>query len=85
MIFFFILRFNEDTGETVEGSVLGAKKTMENLGLKYTFFENGDEIAEAYPALEGCRVKPYSGVCKDNAGHIKASKACKSLMKAAGD
>lgn len=69
-----LLFYGEDTGETVEGSVLGAKETMDNLGLPYTFYETGDEIANAYPSLEGCRGKPFSGVREDTAGHIKASK-----------
>lgn len=65
--------------------MLGAKQTMENLGLEHTFYENGDEIAEAYPALAGCKGMPYAGVFEDNAGHIKATKACKAMLKAAGD
>ena len=82
---FSLLIFPSDTGETVEGSVLGAKQTMENLGLKHTFYETGDEIAEAFPALAGCKGQPYAGVCEDTAGHIKASKACKAMLTAAGD
>ena len=69
-----LLFYGEDTGETVEGSVLGAKAVMEKLGLPHTFYATGDEIAVAYPALAGCKGKPYSGVCEDSAGHIKASK-----------
>lgn len=80
-----LLFYGEDTGETVEGSVLGAKQVMENLNLPHRYFETGDEIADAYPALEGCRGKPYSGVCEDTAGHIRASKACNAMAKAAGD
>jgi sarcosine oxidase len=80
-----LLFYGEDTGETVEGSVLGAKETMENLNLPHTFYATGDEIADAYPALEGCRGKPYSGVCEDTAGHIRASQACHAMVKAAGD
>ena len=84
-ISFSIFILTSDTGETVEGSVLGAKQTMENLGLEHTFYENGDDIAEAFPALAGCKGMPYSGVCEDTAGHIKASKACKAMITAAGD
>lgn len=69
-----LLFYGEDTGETVEGSVQGAKEVMDKLGLPYTFYSTGDEIADAYPSLEGCRGKPYTGVCEDKAGHIKASK-----------
>lgn len=83
---YLILSFlTSDTGETVEGSVLGAKQTMENLGLEHSFYENGDDIAEAFPALPGCKGMPYSGVCEDTAGHIKASKACKAMITAAGE
>lgn len=69
-----LLFYGEDTGETVEGSVLGAKEVMETLNLPHKFYATGDEIADAYPALESCRGKPYSGVCEDSAGHIRASK-----------
>lgn len=69
-----LLFYGEDNGETVEGSVLGAKRTMEKLNLPHTFYETGDKITEAYPALAGCKSKPYSGVVEDTAGHICASK-----------
>ena len=69
-----LLFYGEDTGETVEGSVLGARKVMEKLKLPHQFFASGDEIAEAYPALAGCKGKPYTGVCEATAGHIRASK-----------
>ena len=69
-----LLFYGEDTGETVEGSVEGARQVMEKLGLPHKYYATGDEIADAYPALEGCRGKPYSGVCEDTAGHIRASK-----------
>jgi len=80
-----LLFYGEDTGETVEGSVLGAKETMEKLNLPHTFYATGDQIADAYPALSGCRGKPYSGVREDTAGHIRASQACSAMAKAAGD
>ncbi|KAL3787355.1 hypothetical protein HJC23_004380 [Cyclotella cryptica] len=80
-----LLFYGEDTSETVEGSVLGALKVMERLGLPHKFYATGDDIANAYPALESCRGKPYSGVCEDTAGHIRASKACEAMAKAAGD
>lgn len=80
-----LLFYGEDTGETVEGSVLGAKEVMTKLNLPHRFYETGDDIADAYPVLEGCRGKPYSGVCEDTAGHIRASKACKAMAQAAGD
>uniref|UniRef100_A0A7S1BGW0 Glutamate/phenylalanine/leucine/valine/L-tryptophan dehydrogenase C-terminal domain-containing protein n=1 Tax=Corethron hystrix TaxID=216773 RepID=A0A7S1BGW0_9STRA len=69
-----LLFYGEDTGETVEGSVLGAKEIMDKLNLPYTFYASGDEIAARYPSLAGCKGKPYSGVCEDTAGHIRASK-----------
>lgn len=80
-----LLFYGEDTGETVEGSVLGAKKTMENLNLEHTFFETGEDIAKEYPSLKGCEGMPYSGVYEADAGHIKASKACAAMAKIAGD
>jgi len=78
-----LLFYDEDTGETVEGSVLGAKKTMENLNLDHTFFETGEDIAKEYPALKGCEGMPYSGVYEADAGHIKASKACEAMARVA--
>lgn len=69
-----LLFYGEDTGETVEGSVEGARQVMEKLNLPHRYYATGDEIADAYPVLEGCRGKPYSGVCEDTAGHIRASK-----------
>jgi glycine/D-amino acid oxidase-like deaminating enzyme len=69
-----LLFYGEDTGETVEGSVLGAKQVMENLELPHTFYASGDEIAAKYPALAGCEGKNYSGVVEDTAGHIRATK-----------
>ena len=80
-----LLFYGEDTGETVEGSVLGAKDVMDKLGLPHKFYATGDDIANAYPALESCRGKPYSGVCEETAGHIRASKACNAMAQAAGD
>lgn len=80
-----LLFYGEDTGETVEGSVLGAKKTMENLNLDHTFYGSGDDIAKAYPALKGCQGMPYSGVYEADAGHIKASKACEAMAKVASE
>lgn len=78
-----LLFYGEDTGETVEGSVLGAKKTMENLNLEHSFFETGDDLAKEYPSLKGCEGMPYSGVYEADAGHIKASKACAAMAKIA--
>lgn len=80
-----LLFYGEDTGETVEGSVLGAKRTMEKLGLPHTFYNSGDEIADAFPALEGCRGQPFQAVKEDTAGHIRATAACEAMLEAAGD
>jgi glycine/D-amino acid oxidase-like deaminating enzyme len=80
-----LLFYGEDTGETVEGSVAGAKSVMEKLNLPHTYYATGDDIADAYPALESCRGKPYSGIYEESAGHIRASKACKAMVKAAGN
>lgn len=80
-----LLFYGEDTGETVEGSVLGAKATMDKLNLPYKYYATGDKIAEAFPALSGCKGKAYSGVREDTAGHIRASQACHAMVKAAGD
>lgn len=80
-----LLFYGEDTGETVEGSVVGAKQTMQDLGLPHTYYKSGDEIASAFPALKGCRGKPgYSGVHEDAAGHVRATKACQVMVDVAG-
>ena len=73
-----LLFYGEDTGETVEGSVLGAKQVMEKLELPHTFYASGDEIAAKYPALAGCKEKEYSGVVEETAGHIRATKGEKN-------
>mmetsp|Transcript_36407 Transcript_36407/g.41853 ORF Transcript_36407/g.41853 Transcript_36407/m.41853 type:complete len:870 (-) Transcript_36407:242-2851(-) len=78
-----LLFYGEDTGETVEGSVLGAKQTMETLQLEHTFHDSGDDISQVYPALQGCKGKPYSGVYEADAGHIRASQACNAMAHVA--
>mmetsp|Transcript_8870 Transcript_8870/g.12632 ORF Transcript_8870/g.12632 Transcript_8870/m.12632 type:complete len:817 (-) Transcript_8870:286-2736(-) len=80
-----LLFYGEDTGETVEGSVLGAKQVMEKLNLSHKFYDTGDDIAREYPALAGCKGKAYSGVYEETAGHIRASKACEAMLKASGN
>jgi len=80
-----LLFYGEDTGETVEGSVAGARDTMEQLGLPHTFYESGDALANAFPALEGCRGQPYTGVYEETAGHVRASAACAAMAQAAGN
>ena len=78
-----LLFYGEETGETVEGSVLGAKQTMEQLQLEHTFHDSGDDIAQVYPALQGCAGRPYSGVYEADAGHIRASQACHAMANVA--
>lgn len=59
---------------------------MEKKNIQNKFvYETGDVIADAYPALEGCKGKPYSRVREDTARHIRASKACKAMTQATGD
>ena len=69
-----LLFYGEDTDETVEGSVKGARQVMEDLGLPHEYFFTGDAIAEKYPVLEGCKGRDYSGVYEGSAGHIRATK-----------
>lgn len=77
-----LLFYGEDTGETVEGSVKGARDTMKELGLPHEFFEVGDDIKERFPALK-TKGTPYSGVYEETAGHVRSSAACQAMAKVA--
>mmetsp|Transcript_6220 Transcript_6220/g.15626 ORF Transcript_6220/g.15626 Transcript_6220/m.15626 type:complete len:342 (-) Transcript_6220:2181-3206(-) len=61
------------------------REVMEDLGLPHEYFATGDAIAEKYPVLEGCKGRDYSGVYEGSAGHIRATKACEAMIRAAGD
>jgi glycine/D-amino acid oxidase-like deaminating enzyme/glutamate dehydrogenase/leucine dehydrogenase len=77
-----LLFYGEDTGETVEGSVKGARDTMKELGLPHEYFETGDDIQEQFPALK-TQGTPYSGVYEETAGHVRSSAACAAMAKVA--
>ncbi|KAL3927320.1 MAG: hypothetical protein SGARI_005358, partial [Bacillariaceae sp.] len=77
-----LLFYGEDTGETVEGSVQGARDTMKELGLPHEYFATGDDIAEQFPALK-TKSTPYSGVYEETAGHVRSSAACAAMARVA--
>jgi glycine/D-amino acid oxidase-like deaminating enzyme/glutamate dehydrogenase/leucine dehydrogenase len=77
-----LLFYGEDTGETVEGSVRGARDTMEELGLPHEYFATGDDISKRFPALETSGT-PYSGVYEETAGHVRSSAACAAMARVA--
>ncbi|KAG7370600.1 glutamate dehydrogenase/leucine dehydrogenase [Nitzschia inconspicua] len=77
-----LLFYGEDTKETVEGSVQGARNTMKELGLPHEYFTSGNAIFERFPALK-TRDTPYSGVYEETAGHVRASAACAAMAKVA--
>jgi glycine/D-amino acid oxidase-like deaminating enzyme len=77
-----LLFYGEDTGETVEGSVQGARDTMKKLGLPHEFFATGDDINKHFPALK-TKGMPYSGVYEETAGHVRSSAACAAMARVA--
>ena len=70
-----------DTGETVEGSVPGARDVMVELGLEHEYFETGAEMTARWPDLRA--PEEYQGVYEATAGRVHASRACESMMEAA--
>eukprot|EP00557_Chaetoceros_sp_GSL56_P002346 CAMPEP_0176486582 /NCGR_PEP_ID=MMETSP0200_2-20121128/5645_1 /TAXON_ID=947934 /ORGANISM="Chaetoceros sp., Strain GSL56" /LENGTH=854 /DNA_ID=CAMNT_0017883293 /DNA_START=309 /DNA_END=2873 /DNA_ORIENTATION=+ len=77
-----LLFYGEDTGETVEGSVQGARDTMKELGLPHEYFATGDDIHKKFPALKTSGT-PYSGVYEETAGHVRSSAACAAMARVA--
>lgn len=77
-----LLFYGEDTGETVEGSVKGARDTMKGLGLPHEFYEAGNDIHKQFPALK-TKDTPYSGVYEETAGHVRSSAACAAMARVA--
>lgn len=76
-----LLFYGQETEETVEGSVQGARNTMVELGIPHEFFENGDALKSRWPHLAAqCEEQ---GVYEATAGSIHSSNACKTMMEAA--
>jgi len=70
-----------DTGETVEGSIPGAREVMEKRGLPHQFFESGEELKGRYDAMSP--EKDHIGLLEETAGSINSSLACEEMMRMA--
>lgn len=72
-----------DTGETVEGSVPGAKQVMDKLGIPNEYFDSAEKINARWPVLDA---KPgYEGVYEETAGSANSGAACRAFMRRAID
>lgn len=65
-----------DTGETVEGSVPGAREVMENLGIEHEYFV-GEELDKRWPNLVSG--SSDEGVFEHAAGSVNSSAACAAM------
>eukprot|EP00232_Nephroselmis_pyriformis_P001473 CAMPEP_0182910146 /NCGR_PEP_ID=MMETSP0034_2-20130328/36136_1 /TAXON_ID=156128 /ORGANISM="Nephroselmis pyriformis, Strain CCMP717" /LENGTH=1185 /DNA_ID=CAMNT_0025046447 /DNA_START=31 /DNA_END=3588 /DNA_ORIENTATION=+ len=66
-----------DTGETVEGSIPGAQKVMQEREIPHEYFDGGDNLKERFPmdAEDG-----HVGILEASAGSVNSSKACEAMM-----
>ncbi|MCL1127236.1 FAD-dependent oxidoreductase [Shewanella surugensis] len=72
---------SKDTGETVEGSILGAEKTMKQLGIEFIKYDTHNAIEAQYPYL---RLQPTDiAVYSPADGMIAATKSCQVLANLA--
>lgn len=76
-----LLFYGQETEETVEGSVQGARNTMVELGIEHEYFENGEALRSRWPNLSAQHEE--QGVYEATAGSIHSSNACKTMMDAA--
>ena len=76
-----LLFYGEDTEETVEGSVKGARETMTELGIAHEYFPSGEAIQERWSDIEA--KSHEEGVFEPTAGSINSSLTCESMMKVA--
>ena len=67
-----------DTGETVEGSVPGARDVMARLGLEHEYFV-GEELDARYPLLSSGKLDAAEGVLEHAAGSVNSSAACAAM------
>lgn len=70
-----------DTGETVEGSVPGARAVMEELGIPHEYFDTGAAMAERWPDMKADEA--FQGVFEATAGKIDSSLACRAMVDGA--
>lgn len=78
-----LLFYGEETGETVEGSVLGAKKTMEELGIPFESFPSGKDIDARWAGVRAGDKPRYEGVFEHTAGHARAAPTCNAMVRVA--
>lgn len=76
-----LLFYGEETEETVEGSVQGARDTMEELGIAHEYFDSGDALREKWPEMSPGEHE--QGVFEPSAGSINSSKTCHAMMRVA--
>ena len=77
-----LLFYGEETGETVEGSVAGAKKTMEELNIPFEEY-SGAEIDAKWRGIRAGDKPLYEGVFEHTAGHARASATCNAMVRVA--
>ena len=78
-----LLFYGEETGETVEGSVLGAKKTMAELGIPFESFSSGKDIDARWAGVRAGDKPRYEGVFEHTAGHARAAPTCNAMVRVA--
>mmetsp|Transcript_3006 Transcript_3006/g.5197 ORF Transcript_3006/g.5197 Transcript_3006/m.5197 type:complete len:445 (-) Transcript_3006:179-1513(-) len=76
-----LLFWGEETDETVEGSIPGAKATMEKLGIAFESFSNGNELVAKFPVM---RPKHDDiGIYEEAAGSVNSSRALLAMLQVA--
>lgn len=77
-----LLFYGEETGETVEGSVAGAKETMKQMGIPFEEY-SGAEIDAKWKGVRAGDKPMYEGVFEHTAGHARASATCNAMVRVA--
>jgi glycine/D-amino acid oxidase-like deaminating enzyme len=72
---------SQDLGETVEGSILGSKRTMEQLGLSFDYYQSIKDIQKRWPSLNP--EKDDVAIFSENDGQINATLSCNVLARLA--
>jgi glycine/D-amino acid oxidase-like deaminating enzyme len=71
-----------DTGETVEGSIPGAREVMEKRGLPHEYLDSPEALQQRFPGLHPEKDQ-YIGLFEQTAGSVNSSLACKEMMRMA--
>lgn len=77
-----LLFYGEETGETVEGSVQGAKDCMKRLKIPFEEY-SGPEIDRKWKGVRAGDKPLYEGVFEHTAGHARASATCNAMVRVA--